>query len=126
MLADVHPVQDQGDEVEPVQRRRLPGAQLRRRLRHEAAADTALARTAADHAIRYRLQAPRILARGHAHQHLLDDATIQRVLVGQRLEGRQRHLAPAARTRGRATVTFRPPSTTSLGAVPAREAVRAA
>ena len=117
----------QGDEVELVQRRGLPGAQLRGRLRHEPAADTALARAAAHHAGRDRLQAPRILPRGHADQHLVDDPPIQRVLLGQRLEGRQR--APRARRRARAaaaTVTFRPPSTTSLGTVPARDAVRAA
>jgi hypothetical protein len=33
---------------------------------------------------RHRLKTPRILARGDAHQHLLDDAAIQRIGLGER------------------------------------------
>ena len=98
-----------------VERGGLPRRQLRRRLRHEAATHRALARAPASHRRRHRLQAARIPPRGDAHQHLLDHAPIQRVDIGHRLERRQRHLAaPPARTRGRRTATFRPPSTTSL------------
>ena len=76
VLADVDAVEDQRDEVEAVKRGGLPGPQLRGRLGHEAPADAALARPAAHHAGRDRLQAPRILAGRDAHQHLVDDPTI--------------------------------------------------
>jgi hypothetical protein len=39
-----------------------------------------------------RFQAPAVLPRGDTDEHLLDDATIQRVGVGERLERRQRNL----------------------------------
>jgi len=39
------------------------------------------------------LQAPRVLPRGHAHQHLFDDAAIERVGRGHRLKRRQRDFA---------------------------------
>ena len=96
VLPDVHAVEQQRHEVEAVQRRRLPRPQLRRRLRHEPAADTALARAAAHHPGRQRLQTPRILAGRDAHQHLFDDAAIQRVGLGQCLHRGQGHL-PAPR-----------------------------
>jgi len=44
VLADVHAVDDEADEVECVERRGLPRHQLRGRLRHKAATDCALAR----------------------------------------------------------------------------------
>jgi hypothetical protein len=48
------------------------------------------------------LETARILARRHAHQHLLDHATIQRILAGHRLKCRQRHFL-AVRTHARPT-----------------------
>jgi hypothetical protein len=45
---------------------------------------------------RQRLEAAGVLARGHADQHLLDDAAIQRVGIGERLKGRQRELSALA------------------------------
>ena len=47
VLADVHAVDQQADQVERLERRGLPRRQLRRRLRHEAAAHRALARAPA-------------------------------------------------------------------------------
>ena len=126
MLPDVYAVEEQRHEVEAVQRRRLPRPQLGRRLRHEPSADATLARAAAHHVGRQGLQTPRILAGRDTHQHLFDDAAIQRVGVRQGLKRRQRgpHARPA-RTRGRETATLRPPTTTSLGTLPVRDAARA-
>jgi len=59
------------------------------------------------------------LTRGDTDEHLLDDTTIQRILAGHPLKRRQRHLGAVA-------ADPRPPSTTSLDAVPARDAVRSA
>ena len=57
----------------------MPRPALHRGLRHAPPADAALARAAAHHAGRQGLQTPRILAGRAAHQHVLDDAPIQRV-----------------------------------------------
>ena len=94
VLPDVHAVEDQRDEVEAVERGGLPRPQLRRRLGHEPPADAALARPPTHDSGRDRLQAPRVLAGRHAHQHLVDDAPIQRVRVRQGLECRQRDFPP--------------------------------
>lgn len=93
MLADVDAVEQQRDEVEVVQRRGLPRPQLRRRLGQEPPTDTALAGAAAHDVARDGLQTARILAGRDAHQHLLHDAAIQRIGLGQRLEGGQRDFA---------------------------------
>ena len=102
VLADVHAVEDQRDEVEAVERGGLPRPQLRRRLGHEAPADAALARPATHHPGRHRLQAPRILAGRDAHQHLVDDAPIQRVRAAPAPETSA--AGPRARRRARAAV----------------------
>ena len=62
-------------------------------LRHEAAAHRALARATAGHVGRHRVQAPDVLPRGHADEHLLDHAAIQRIPLRHGLEGRQGHFA---------------------------------
>ena len=82
VLADVDAVDQERHEIEAVERGRPPGGELRRRLRDEAAAHGALARAPAGHRRRQRLQTARILARRHAHEHLLDHAPIQRILAG--------------------------------------------
>ena len=126
VLADVHAVEEQGDQVEAVERRRLPRRQLRRRLRHEAAAHGALARAAARHVAG---TGSRLRAYCRVATPTSICSTTRRFngsTSAMRLERRQRHLVAAARTRGRRTATFRPPSTTSLGTVPAREAWRSA
>ena len=94
VLPDVHAVEEQRHKVEVVQRRRLPRPELHRGLRHDPSADAAFARAAAHHAGRQGLQTPRILAGRDAHQHVLDDAPIQRVGVRQGLERWQRDLTP--------------------------------
>lgn len=67
--------------------------ELRRGTRHEPAADGAFTRAAAFHRRTEWLQAPRVLPRGHTHEHLLDDASIQRIGRHHCLERGQRHLA---------------------------------
>ena len=93
VLADMHAVDDQADHVERVERGGLPRGQLGRRLRHEATTHRALARAPASHRRRHGFETPGIPPRGDAHEHLLDDAAIQRVDIGHRLERGQRHLA---------------------------------
>ena len=92
MLANVHAVDQQADQVEALERGGLPGRQLRRGLRHEATTHGTLARAAAPHRRRHRLQTARIAPRGNADQHLLHHPAIQRVDIGHRLEGGQGHL----------------------------------
>ena len=92
MLTDVHAVDNQADQVERLERRGLPCRQLRGRLRHKATTHRALARAPASHRCRHRLQTPRVAPRGNAHEHLLDNAPIQRIDIGHGLERRQRHL----------------------------------
>ena len=94
VLHDVHAVEEHRHTVEFVQRRRLPRPELHRGLRPDPSADAALARAAAHHAGRQGLQTPRILAGRDAHQHVLDDAPIQRVGVRQGLDRRPRDLTP--------------------------------
>ena len=90
MLADVDAVHQERHEIEAVEGRRSPGGELRRRLRDEPAAHGALAGATADHRRRQRLETARILTRRHAHEHLLDHATIQWILAGHRPKARQR------------------------------------
>src|SRR5690242_1665737 len=63
MLTDVHAVNEQADQVERVERRRLPRGQLGRRLRDEATTYRALTRASALHRGRDGLQTPRIAPR---------------------------------------------------------------
>ena len=84
VLADVDAVDQERHEIERVEGRRPPGVELRRGLRDEPAAHGALAGAAPGHRRRQRLETARILARRHAHEHLLDDATIQGILAGHR------------------------------------------
>jgi len=93
VIADVHAVDQQRHEIEPIQRRALPGRELRRRAGHEAPADRALTGPAALHVRTDRLQAPRVLPRRDADEHLLDHAPVERIGGGHRLERGQRDLA---------------------------------
>ena len=93
MLADMHAVEEQPDQVESLQRGRLPRFELRLRLRHEAPTHRALAGAPALEVGGDRFQAARVLPRGDAHPHLFDDPSIQRVAMGHRLKRRQRHFA---------------------------------
>ena len=93
VLPDMHAIEEQRHEVEAVQRCGLPRPELRRGLRHESPADAALARAATHDPRWHRLETPRIVTGRHAHQHLLDDAAIQGIGLGHRLEGRQRDFA---------------------------------
>ena len=86
VLADVHAVDQQADQVERVERGGLPRGQLRGRLGHEAAAHRALAGATAAQRRRHRLQTSRIAPGRDADQHLLDHAAIQRVDIGHGLE----------------------------------------
>jgi len=80
-LADVHPVNQQRHEVERIERRRPPGVELRGGLRDEPAAHGALAGAARAEIGPRRLQAAPVLPRRYADEHLLHDATIQRISV---------------------------------------------
>jgi hypothetical protein len=92
MLPDVDAVDQKPDQVEPLERGGLPRRQLRRGLRHEAATHGTLARAAAPHRRRHRLQTSRIAPGRDADQHLLNHTAIQRIDIGHRLECRQGHL----------------------------------
>jgi len=86
----VDAVHQERHEVEAVEGRRPPGGELRRGLRDEPAAHRAFAGAATDHRRRQRVETARILTCRHADEHLLDHATIQRVLAGHRSKGGQR------------------------------------
>jgi hypothetical protein len=77
VFANVDAVEDQAHQVQAVERRGLPRRQLRRGLRHEPATHGALARAPTPHRRRHRLEATRVTPRGHAHQHLFYDASVQ-------------------------------------------------
>jgi hypothetical protein len=83
----------QGDQVEAVQGRGLPRFELRARFHHEAPAHRALAGAPTLDGRAERLQAPRVLPRRHADEHLLDDAPIERIGPGHRLKRREWHFA---------------------------------
>ncbi len=63
-----------------------------RGLRDEPTTDGALARAPRLDIRPRRFQAAAVLPRGDPDEHLLDDATIQRIRVGKRLKRRQCHL----------------------------------
>jgi len=89
----MHAVDQQRHQVEGLQRHALPGGKLRRCFHDEAATDRALAGPPTLHLRAERLQAPGILARGHAHQHLFDHPPVDRISSGHRPERGQRDLA---------------------------------
>ena len=91
VLANVDTVDQQGHEIDAIERGRSPGGELRRGLHDEPAAHAALAGAATDHRRRQGFEAAGILPRRHPHQHLLDHAPIQRVFAGHQLKRRQRH-----------------------------------
>jgi hypothetical protein len=91
VFADVDAIDQQRDELERVQREGSPGIELRRRFRDEPATHGALAGAARGHRRRQRLETARVPSRRHAEEHLFDDPTIQRILAGHQVKGRQRH-----------------------------------
>jgi hypothetical protein len=76
-IAEMHAVDQHCHQVERVKWRALPGRELRRRPGDEAPADCALAGAAALDLGTDWLQAPRVLPRRDAHEHLLDDAPLE-------------------------------------------------
>jgi hypothetical protein len=92
-IGDMDTVDQQGHEIEAVERRALPGRELRRRPGDETSADRALARAAACDLRPDRLQTPRVLPRGNADQHLLDNAPVKGVGGRHRCVRGQRNLA---------------------------------
>jgi len=96
VLADVDAVEDQPDQVEALERLRLPGFQLRARLRDKPPAHGALARTARRHRRRQQLEAATVLPRRDTDEHLFDNPSIQRILAGHELKRGQRHLRAVA------------------------------
>ena len=135
----VHAVEQQHGEVELGERGGPPGVELCLRLGHEPPTHRTLARAPGANVRAQRLQASAILARRHAHEHLLNDAPVQRVVPGERPErgqrdllavvpdarSAQRHLAPAqddltrrmARPRGTPLGLMRIPGSTDRHAV---------
>ena len=103
-------------EVEVRERRGSPGVEWRLRLRHAPPTHRTLARAPRAHVRAQRLQAATILARRHAHEPLLDDAPVQRVVRGERPERGQRDLTGRmARPRGTPPRgAFLPPRVTGL------------
>src|SRR5436190_2059595 len=81
------------DLREAFERDALPGRELRRRAGDEPTAHRALAGAAAFHVQTDWLQAPRVLPRRDAHEHLLDDAPIEWISGRHRFECGQRDLA---------------------------------
>ena len=126
VLADVDTVEQETDQIQLVEGRRLPRGQLRGGLGDKPAADGALTHTAAGDVGRKRLQTPGIASGAHADQQLLDGAPPQWIGLGHRLEGRERHLLAPRADPGAADRYLPPPRTTVLGTVPARDAVRSA
>jgi hypothetical protein len=126
VLTDVDAVDEQSHEIERVARGRSPGRELRRGLRDEAAAHGALARTACVNVTAHWLQAAVVLPRGDTDEHLLHDRRFSGSVSANARNVGSATASPSARTRGRRICTFRPPRTTSLGTVPARDAVRSA
>ena len=90
--ADVDTVEQETDQIQLVEGRRLPRGQLRGGLGDKPAADGTLTHAAAGDVGRERLQTPGIAAGAHADQPLLDGAPPQWIGLGHRLEGRERHL----------------------------------
>jgi hypothetical protein len=124
MLAHVHAVEQQGHQVQVFERRRLSRLELRARPRDKAPADSALARAPTRDLGTQRLETARVPPGGDAHEHLLDHAPVERIGRRHRLKRRQRDFAGRGPDARSLDDTFRPPSTISLGTVPARVAVR--
>ena len=108
VLADVDTVEQETDQIQIVEGRRLPRGQLRGGLGDKPAADGALTHAAAGNVGRERLQTPGIASGAHADQQLLDGAPPQWIGLGHRLEGRERHLL-APRADPRAADRYLPP-----------------
>ena len=125
VLADVHPSDEQHRQVEVVERRRPPRVQLRLRVGHEASTDRTLTRAPRGDIRTERFETPRIRTSRDADEHLVDNAPVQRVGIRECRAVGNGTSSPSRRTRGRRIATLRPPSTTSLGAWPARYACRA-
>jgi hypothetical protein len=96
VLADVDAVDQQRHEVRRVKRGGSASVELRRRFRDEPA----------------------------THGALFDHARIQRILASHHLKRWQRHVGAILADPRPRMATLRPPRTTSLGAVPARDALR--
>ena len=82
----VHAVEQEHGEVELGERGGPPGVEVRLRLGHEPPTHRTPARAPGADVRTQRLQASAILARRHAHEHLLDAAPVQRVVPGERPE----------------------------------------
>ena len=91
-MAHVHAVEQEHGEVEIGERGGPPGVEVCLRLGHEPPTHRTLARAPGANVRAQRLQASAILARRHAHEHLLNDAPGQRVVPGERPERGQRDL----------------------------------
>ena len=115
VLADVDTVEQETDQIQLVEGRRLPRGQLRGGLGDKPAADGALTHTAAGDVGRKRLQIPGIASGAHADQQLLDGAPPQWIGLGHRLEGRERHLLAPRADPGAADRYLPPPEDDGTG-----------
>ena len=115
VLADVDTVEQETDQIQLVEGRRLPRGQLRGGLGDKPAADGALTHTAAGDVGRKRLQTPGIASGAHADQQLLDGAPPQWIGLGHRLEGRERHLLAPRADPGAADRYLPPPEDDGTG-----------
>ena len=91
VLADVDTVEDEADQIQVLEGRRLPRGQLRGGLGDKPAADGALTHATAGDVGRERLQTPSIAPGADTDQQLLDSAAPQGIGLGHRLESRQRY-----------------------------------
>ena len=88
VLADMEAVDQQRHQIEGIERGRSPGIELRGGLHDKSATHRTLAGAAdADLGADW-LQAAPVLPCGDPEEHLLDDATIQRVGIRERLKRR--------------------------------------
>ena len=115
VLADVDTVEQETDQIQLVEGRRLPRGQLRGGLGDKPAADGALTHAAAGDVGRERLQTPGIASGAHADQQLLDGAPPQWIGLGHRLEGRERHLLAPRADPGAADRYLPPPEDDGTG-----------
>ena len=102
VIADVHAVDHQHDEIDRAEVASEPLGHLLLGGRNEPAADGAAAGAARDKLVGYGLQRACVVPRRHADEHLLDRALVQRVLGAEREPARQLDLAATERTRSRA------------------------
>jgi hypothetical protein len=126
LISDVHPVDHQHDEIDCTEVATEPLGHLRLSRSHEATAHRAPARPTCDDLIGHPFERARVAARRDADEHLLDSARSYSGSSAANVVqlGSSSSRAPRVRARGRRTDIRRPPSTNSLGAVPARYAVR--